>query len=401
VYVVIRMALFLLSAAAWGLATEHPSVTPFGTVPTDTNGWHNVVTGWNKQDANWFLMIARDGYSDHNGSAAFYPAYPVLIRMVGYLCLGHQLVAAYIVSNGALVAALVILYRLTEREFDTAFARRAVLYLAVFPTAFFLFDTYSEALFLLAAVGAFYLARSRRWGWAGLVGLLATLTRSTGVVVVLALAVEAIHQAVEEHSAHREHSVGLENSAGQENSAGEVALPSRPGLPARTALRLAASALPLAGIAGYLLFWQLRFHDWSRPFRLESAIWGRQFSLPWVTFWHGMTDAWTLGQVGNDAWWMLDFVLVAAGLLLSIWVAMRARPSYAVYTWASIVLFLAESVPGRPLASDPRYLVTLFPLAWALASIGRRPAAHDVVIGLSAASLGLVGWLFLVTTNVF
>ncbi|MBO0836618.1 MAG: hypothetical protein J2P28_14075 [Actinobacteria bacterium] len=394
VYLVIRVALFLLSAAAWGLATEHPSVTPFGTYPTITNGWHNIITGWNKQDANWFLEIARDGYSDTNGSAAFYPAYPLLIRIVGFLFLGHQLPAAYVVSNGALVAALVILYRLTEREFGTDFARRSVLYLAVFPTAFFLFDTYSEALFLLAAVGAFYLARSGRWGWAGLTAVVAALTRSMGVVVALALAVEAVHQAIEERR-------------------GQVAAPDRTGLLARTALfprtslfprtalRLGASALPLAAILGYLLFWQLRYHDWSRPLRLEKVFWERQFSMPWATLWHGLTDAVSQGPVGNDAWWTLDFVLVAAAVLLGIWVAVRTRPIYAVYTWASILVFLSEAVPGRPLASDPRYLVTLFPLMWPLAFIGRRPQVHEAIVGLSAASMGIVAWLFLVTTNVF
>jgi hypothetical protein len=274
------------------------------------------------------------------------------------------------------------LYRLTEREFDTAFARRAVLYLAVFPTAFFLFDTYSEALFLLSAVGAFYLARTRHWGWAGLVGILGTLTRSMGVVIVLALAVEAVHQAVEERR-------------------GQVTAPSRLGLPARTALRLAASALPLAGIGGYLLFWQLRFHDWSRPFRLEKAYWGRTFSVPWQTLWHGMTDAWSQAPVGNDALWTFDFVLVAVGMLLAIWVAMRTRPIYAVYTWASIVLFLSESIPWRPLTSDPRYLVTIFPLAWTLAWLSRRQHVHEAVVGLSAASLGIVTFLFLTNAGVY
>src|SRR5215467_5990797 len=225
VYLVVRVALLLLGAAAWALTGGHPSVGPDGSMPALTNGWHNAVTGWNKQDSLWYLQIAQHGYSTHNSSAAFYPAYPLLIRLVGYLCLGHLYLAAYLVSNGALLAALVILYRLTEREYDEATARRAVLYLCVFPTAFFLFDTYSEALFLLAAVGALALARSGRWGWAGLTGIAATLTRSAGVAVVLALAAEAVHQAIEEHRG------------------AQPARATRLGLMPRTLLRLGASAL--------------------------------------------------------------------------------------------------------------------------------------------------------------
>lgn len=383
VYLVVRVALFLLGAATWGLTGERASVAPDGSVPTLTNGWHNVVTGWDKQDAMWFLQIAQHGYSAHNASAAFYPAYPLLIRVVGYLCLGHLLLAAYLVSNGALLAALVILYRLTEREYNEATARRAVLYLCIFPTAFFLFDTYSEALFLLAAVAALALARSGRWGWAGLVGIVATLTRSAGVAVVAALAAEAIHQAIEGRS-------GARPGRG-----------TRLSLVPATIVRLGASALPLAGLAGYLLFWQLRYHDWYRPIRLENSNWGRVFTLPSQTLWHGLTMAWQYGQAGNAGWWTLDFVLVAAGIVLAVWVTVRARPVYAVYAWTSILLFLSAAWPGRPLASDPRYLVTIFPLIWPLALLGRRAGAHQAVVGVSAAGLAIVSWLFLSTTLVF
>jgi hypothetical protein len=382
VYLVVRIALILLGAAAWGLTSEHASVTPDGPVAVLTNGWHNAITGWNKQDSLWFLQIARHGYSARNASAAFFPAYPALIRLVGYLTAGHLLVAAYLVSNGALLGSLVILYRLTEREYDLATARRAVLYLAIFPTAFFLFDTYSEALFLLFAVGAIALARRGRWWWAGLVGVGATLTRSVGAVLVLALAVEAVHQLIEQRRR------------------AESARPLR-SLTATTAFRLGASALPLAGVSGYLLFWQLRYHDWQQPLRLENSVWGRVFTAPWHTLWLGLTMAWRYAPSSNDGWWMLDFVLVAAGLALGVWVAARARPVYAVYTWGSILLFLSEAWPGRPLASDPRYLVTVFPLIWPLARLGRRPGWHEAIVAVSAASMAIVGWLFLSTTLVF
>jgi Mannosyltransferase (PIG-V) len=383
VYLVIRVALFLLGAAAWALTSEQTSATLLGPPPTLTNGWHNAITGWDKQDALWFLQIAQHGYSAHNASAAFYPAYPILIRLVGYLCLGHLLLAAYVVSNGALLAALVILYRLTEREYDQAMARRTVLYLCVFPTAFFLFDTYSEAVFLLAAVGALALARSGRWGWAGLTGIAATLTRSAGVAVVLALVVEAVHQAV------------------AERRGAEPARPTRLSLAPRTAVRLGASVLPLAGVGSYLLFWQLRYHDWYTPIRLENSMWGRVFTPPWRTIWDGLTLAWRYGQDGNSGWWTLDFVLVAAGLVLAVWVAVRARPAYAVYTWASILIFLSAAWPDRPLVSDPRYLVTIFPLVWPLARLGRRQGVHDAIVGLSAVSMAIVAWLFLSTTLIF
>jgi hypothetical protein len=279
VYLAVRIGLFLLAAAAWGLTSEQQSSMPNGQPLPLTNGWHNALTDWDKLDANWFLYIAQHGYSNTDGTAAFFPGYPMLVRLIGYLCLGHQLLAGYLVSNAALLAALVILYRLTEHEYDLATARRAVLYLALFPTAVFLFGLYSESLFLLAAVGAFYLARRGRWWWAGVVGIAATATRSMGVIVALALAVEAIHQTVEDRRSRAE-DASIRRLAG-----GAV-------------LRLGASVLPLAGIAGYLLFWQLRYHDWSRPITLEKTWWQRQFTAPWLTLWHGLRLAAQTGLAG-------------------------------------------------------------------------------------------------------
>jgi hypothetical protein len=210
----------------------------------------------------------------------------------------------------------------------------------------------------------------------------ATLTRSIGVVLVLALAAEAVHQAVEEWSR-------LSPPAGL-----------RPVLPA-LGRRLVASVLPLAGIGGYLLYWQLQFGDWYRPIAVEKSYWGRAFSPPWKTLWDGLNMAWRYGPDGGAGWWTLDFVLVAIGLVLAVWVAIKARPVYAVYTWASLLFFLSTAWPDRPLMSDPRFLLPIFPLVWPLARLGRRAGGHEAIVALSAASLAIVGWLFLSTTLVF
>lgn len=98
---------------------------------------------------------------------------------------------------------------------------------------------------------------------------------------------------------------------------------------------------------------------------------------------------------------MLDFVVVAVGLALGVWVAVRTRPVYAVYTWASILFFLCAVRSGRPLLSDPRFLVVVFPLFWALAWFGRRPGGHLAVVALSAAALAIVSWLFLSTLEIY
>jgi hypothetical protein len=379
VYLAVRVGLFLLSATAWGLTGDNGRT---GADVAAHNGWQNAITGWIRLDSGFFLTIAKTGYHHGSATAAFYPGYPILIRAASYLCFGNLIAAALLVSNAALLAALVVLYRLTEREYDVATARRAVLYLCLFPCAFFLFAAYSEAVFLLAVIGALALARNHHWGWASLAGIAATLTRSSGIVVVIALAVEAIHQTVEDR-----------------RSSGEGA--SWHDLAPRAVGRLAASAVPLAGTIGYLLFWQLRFHDWSYPLQLEKTAFDRVFSWPWTTLWRGLQLAVWHGPLANHAWPTFDFVLVAVGLGLGIWlIAIRCRPVYSVYCWGSILFFLAEIMPPRPLAADPRYLVVIFPLVWVLARAGNNPRVHEAVIALSSASLAITGWLFLTTLKV-
>jgi hypothetical protein len=52
------------------------------------------------------------------------------------------------------------------------------------------------------------------------------------------------------------------------------------------------------------------------------------------------------------------------------------------------------ALPGRPLASMPRYLLVIFPLYWALARLAERWKAHDLVVAVSAVGLGILSILY-------
>ena len=75
--------------------------------------------------------------------------------------------------------SFLLLYRIAEERLGADGARRAVLYLAVFPFALFLQAVYSESLYLLLTLAAFMLAERRRFLAAGAVTGLALLTRPT------------------------------------------------------------------------------------------------------------------------------------------------------------------------------------------------------------------------------
>src|SRR5581483_6042753 len=176
VFAAVRIGLLVLGLASVALVPLVPPLRPV-SVP----GWHSLFTAWERFDGLWFLRIAAEGYRSSDGSAAFFPLYPLLTRAVSFLIGHHPFAAALIVSNASFAGALCALYLLTASDRSEPVARTTVLFLAVFPTAFFFFAPYSESLFLLLAVTAFWGARTRRWAVAGAAGALAALTRNVGI----------------------------------------------------------------------------------------------------------------------------------------------------------------------------------------------------------------------------
>jgi len=148
-----------------------------------------LVDPWTAWDGAWYRRIAIDGYTnlalDETGQrdTAFFPLYPIAVRSVAAV-VGDVDLAGLLVSNAALLATLILLYRLVRLHSEPATARGAVLLLAFFPFSYFLGAMYSESLFLLAIVCAFTFGEQERWWAAGLAGALAGLTRVTGVLIV-------------------------------------------------------------------------------------------------------------------------------------------------------------------------------------------------------------------------
>jgi hypothetical protein len=373
VFLVLRVGLSLVALAGVALVpTLDPVGVPGWPAHEVTPGWHNLVTAWERYDALWFLRIADAGYVDGDGSAAFFPLYPLLIRGLSPLLGGHPLAAAYVLSHLAAYGSMVMLYLLTASELrDEAAARRTVVYLAVFPTSFFLLAPYSEAVFLLLVLVCLWAARRRRWAIAGIAGALAAATRNLGVLLLLPLMVEAVHQ-------YRERREG-----------------------ARLVTALLWSAVPVAGIGAYLLFWQGFSGDALAPLH-QQANWQRTFSFPLATLVAGNEEAFRFVGEYPAGYHLMDWLVVVPALVGAGWVAVRARPIYGVYTWVSLLAPLSFVFAPRPFMSLPRFLLPVFPILWAGAAwAGRRRGVHEAMLALSAAALGVLTVLFVTWYYVF
>jgi hypothetical protein len=155
------------------------------------NAWLDL---WGQWDTGWLVSIARGGYSANltaHGSAnyGFFPLFPALMQGGAWL-VGSHFVAGLIVSNASLIAAGVLLYKLARLDSDEREARRAVLFLLLFPLAFLLSAVLTESLYLALALGALYFARKESWLMAAGLGFFTALTRYIGVLLVIPLAWE-------------------------------------------------------------------------------------------------------------------------------------------------------------------------------------------------------------------
>ena len=368
VFVTVRIGLALVALVGVALIpANEPAGVPGWPAPELTPGWHNVFTAWERWDALWLLRIASNGYAPGDGSAAFFPLYPLLVRGLSTLLGGHPLAAALIVSNVAFLAALIAFYALSRREFDRETARRAVLYLAVFPTSLFLIAPYTESLFLLLSITSLHSARRGRWLVAGATGALAGATRSVGLLLVLPLAIEAVTQA-------------------RRISRRGVRLK-------RLTLALGCSALAACGTLAYLAYWRAVSGDWLTPFK-EQDQWLRELSGPWASIAGATTTAFRYIGAYPGGYHQLDWIVAVVAVIAAAWVLWRAPLPFGVYTWASLLIPLSFIFTSRPLMSLPRLVLPVFPIFWAIARFSQRWRIHEALIACSAALLAVMTLLF-------
>ena len=104
---------------------------------------------WRRWDTVHYVHIARDGYGTDPERVFLImwpPLYPWLMRGFRWLP-GSYLGAGLFISFVSYLAAVIGLYRLVGLDFPRDTAMRAVIYISIFPAAYFFHAAYTEALF--------------------------------------------------------------------------------------------------------------------------------------------------------------------------------------------------------------------------------------------------------------
>ena len=345
------MRLALSALAAWLLALHTPTVSGVmmrAQLLGQAQLHDRLLAPWQRFDAFWYLAIAAHGYGAHDGSTVYYPLYPLLIKALTPLAGGNAMLAALLVSNLCFAALLVVLYTFVAERHGAAAARRTLLLLCVFPTASFLLGAYTESLFLLLAAGCLLCADRERFLPAGLLGLLAALTRIQGVVLALPL----LWLTLEGWRSGRR--------------------AWRPWL---------AAMLPPLGSVLFMLYVRLFVHGGF----VTSAFadhWHYAFNPPWVTLGHYWTmlaaHHWRIFAYGTGNWVDVLNIGLALGMLALV-VPARRRIGTPLWLYALATWLVTLTLPQ----STARYMLTVFPalIALALCAPGRWPARLALLLG--------------------
>jgi hypothetical protein len=358
--------------------------TPFGYLP------NAIVAPMARWDSVWYLTIARYGYQHVYERTAFFPLYPLLIHLLGFI-VRSDLIAGILVSLACTAAALTLLHRLVSLDQSREVADTTVLLVAFFPVSFFLSAVYTEGLLLALALACVYAARRERWLLCGLAGALASATAVTGLALVIPAAWIYLY--------------GPRAASGPPK-------PTRSGrarLIPRHRLRvdvLALALIPL-GMVAYLAYLGLRYGEPFAPLNVQS-VWYRHTTLPFTTVWDAARQAWeglrqllrgpvppyrvpAYAQAPISAAFqdIYLFLFLIAGLAGLVYVAFTLTPAYSLYTLALFVLVLAAPVSLQPLASLPRFELVMFPLFIAAARWLTRRRLAPYAIPALAVALGL------------
>lgn len=312
-----------------------------------------LVGVWQHWDACWYAKIATFGYEPGVSSTAFFPLFPLLMGALGRVLGGHMALAGIVINAVAFVVALTGLWRLIRRDLGPEIADRTVLYVAVFPVAFFLFAPFTESIFLACAVWSILGARERRWGVVAAAGLLAGLTRPQGLLLLLPLGWEAWR-----------------------------------------ALRDGRTWGPLAALTptiGFAVFYGYTVLVVGRSTFEAQLLWGGT-GLTWPPD----VLAQAIGRVGERGDVVTALNVVVLGLFTALFLGGLGRlpASYSLYVLPQLALIFVRS-PAIPLMSTMRFCLVLFPCFVVVAILGRHRRVHETWVVLSVLFLGLLTALFL------
>ncbi|KAA3654801.1 MAG: hypothetical protein DWQ04_34055 [Chloroflexi bacterium] len=369
-YLILRILLTVWAVVALRInpLPEEPDglLRPYFDQPILDDGIAGLLLGpWQRFDTMHYTRIAAQGYATERDSV-FPPLYPLGIRVFGELFGGSHaayMLAAILISNAACLGLFIVVYRLVADEFDESLSTRTLIYLGLFPVGFYLMAPYSESLFILLAITSVWAASKDKFVWAGVLGLLASLTRLTGWVLIVPLAYEFWRRylgygswKIEPISWYR-----------------------------RNITALIMVGFPPLGTVLFIVYrWLVGLP--SLP-TIYAEYWYQTTGFPGVDMLTALNTMFLGGsaRAGEFTLWFDFFVtLLLIGTTIHAFFRFN-RPTWGLYSGLLLLFILLPTSEVKPLYSFSRYTLAFVPTFMLMAEYGRNPIVHRIILYVSLA----------------
>jgi Gpi18-like mannosyltransferase len=157
---------------------------------------NNYLDIFGNFDGGWYQKIALSGYPVINhipsGNWAFFPLYPFLMLVTGTFLFGitnipldtSVMLAGFIISNILFFVCVILFYKLSKLLISNKkIVLLSVAFFCFWGSSFFYSAVYSESLFMVFAVSAFYLLEKGQAKTSTIAGFFAGFARSTGFII--------------------------------------------------------------------------------------------------------------------------------------------------------------------------------------------------------------------------
>lgn len=356
IFLVSRLFFFAVGALADSFLPHLLSSHPY---KPDVSGFDI----WGRLDGVRYMVIAALGYSFDFTNTAFFPLYPLLMRLFLEVFGGYPVIWGVLISLVGSAFAFYFIFEIARELYGERVARIAIICFAFFPTAFFLNAVYTEGLFLALSAGSIWAARVKRNFLLGcILAALAATTRNLGFLLVIPLALEWY--------SHRE----------------------------KLGWRWVWLALPPSGLAAYMGYLWWKFSDPLLSYKAQ-ATWGRELHNPLDTVGAAISQAYAgfpqlldLGTLffdqrdsdpGERAQAAVYFVIVAIFVLLLI-VGIRLLPK-GLWLYSLLLVLVPEISVNydEALQSAGRFVLQAFPIFFVLGVLFlRRPRVRTFPLWL-------------------
>ena len=307
-----------------------------------------LLDAWLNWDGHRYLWIAiRGAYEFHDvyqPNIAFFPLYPVLMRLLMTLTRGDAILAGMLVSHIALLSALLLLYDVVASDLGSTVGRRAVAFLLLFPTAIFFGAIYTESLALVFAVAAVWALRRQYWWLAGVAGFFLSTSRLPGIFITPVIALTYLHHHQWQWRRMFDRS-------------------------------FFSSLLPPLGLAVFMLY---QWHAFGTPFAFWVAQqdWDNRTSPPWVM---PMT---ILRSLENGSNIPLDILQISTWIAFIVLTILAFRRLPLPYGLTMLFLLIPAYLSSWHL-SFSRYVLPAFPAYVVLALLAEHPWIRRTYITLA------------------